>query len=96
MKSDIENSTKYKVSDDGSILWAFNCIPKETVEATKEYIKTNGYDSDEIKFNFLNCKSTYNRNFPSDPNVSPFVYYVGETYKNIWMRSEERRVGKEC
>ena len=85
IESDIENSTRYKISDDGAILRAFNSIPKETVEATKEYIINNGYNSDEIKFNFHNSKSTFSRSFPSNPNDVPFVYYVGEIYKNIWV-----------
>ena len=86
MESDIEKSVKYKVTCNGSTIWAFHTIPKEVVNATKKYIKNNGYNSAEIEFNFLNSKYTYNPNYPSNLNDVPFVYYVGETYKNnMWV-----------
>lgn len=78
VKSDIEKSTKYKITDDGATIYAFNSVPKEIVNKLKEYIKNNGYVHPEIKFIFQNSKATFNPNFPSNTNDEPFIYYVTE------------------
>jgi hypothetical protein len=85
MDGDIEKSIKYKVTYTGSTIWAFHTIPKKVVNATKKYIKNNGYNRAEIEFNFLNSKYTYNPDYPSNRNDVPFVYYVEELYKNMWL-----------
>lgn len=81
--SDIEESVSYKVTEDGSTLWAFRSLPKETVNATLSYIKDNGYNDIDVTFTFQNGPNTYDEFFSSKSGSN--IYYVTQTYKNIFV-----------
>lgn len=81
--SDIEESVSYKVTEDGSTLWAFRSLPKKTVNATLSYIKDNGYNDIDVTFTFQNGPNTYDEFFSTKSGSN--IYYATQTYKNIFV-----------
>lgn len=87
----VELSHREKVTNDGAELWIYNSIPITVVDKIKEYIIFNGYNSDSLTFIFENSRNSYNKEYSSDfskkEKNGTFVYYISESYNNIYVGS---------
>ncbi len=84
--SDEEYGNSYKISENGSSLYAYNSISSQVIEAAKKFIIESGYDSKNISFDFLNSKYTFTHNnqldmFSPEKLEDEQLYFVEEIYK---------------
>lgn len=74
--SDEELGTWHNISDNGAVMYAFDSIPSQVIEAAKKFIVESGCDGNNIVFDFKNSPYTH----PSIKEINEVLEVFDDVY----------------